>query len=71
LLLWLFFLALPRVRFIIIINRTRGKNLLFLVLLSVFYRPGMVDFLIIFFISEQRIWLYSMFLEILHIQLRT
>jgi hypothetical protein len=46
-------MALPRVRFIIIINRTRGKAFFFDLLLSVFCRPGMVDFLIIFFLTNR------------------
>jgi hypothetical protein len=70
LMLLFFFIALPRIRFIIIINENLGKALLFLMLLSVFCRSRMVDFLVIFFFSKWRIRFCSLFLEILHIQLR-
>jgi hypothetical protein len=68
--LWFFFLALPRVRFIIIIDMTGGKVLVFILLLSDFYRPRMVHFLMILFFKENKIRLCCVFLDILHIHLR-
>jgi hypothetical protein len=65
-----FFISLPRIRFIIIINENLEKAMLFLMLLSVFCRSRRVDFLIIFFFIEQRIRLRSLLLEILHIHIR-
>jgi hypothetical protein len=53
--LWFFFLALPRVRFIIIIDRTGGKALVFILLLNDFYRQRMVHFLMIIFFNKKRI----------------
>jgi hypothetical protein len=62
---WCLFLALPRVRFIIIIDRTCGKALLFNLLLR-----G-ADFLALYFLCEKRRRLCSLLLEILGVQLRT
>jgi hypothetical protein len=53
LLLWFIFLALPRVKVIIIIGRTCGKALFFNLLLSDFCRPKMVDFLMIISFKER------------------
>jgi hypothetical protein len=58
-------LALPRVRVVIIIDRTCGKALLFNLLLR-----G-ADFLVLSFIYEQRRRLCSLLLEFLGVQLRT
>jgi hypothetical protein len=62
---WCLFLALLRVRVIIIIDRTCGKDLLFNLLLR-----G-ADFLTLSFICEQRRRLCSLLLEVLGVQLRT
>ena len=63
--LWCLFLALPRFKVIIIIDRTCGKALLFNLLLR-----G-ADFLALSFIFEQRRRLCSLLLEVLGVQLRT
>jgi hypothetical protein len=47
-----FFMAFPRIRFIIIINMDRRKTPFFNLLLNDFCKPRMDDFLTIFFFGE-------------------